>query len=58
MFRVSVARHRFGAVRPRNPKKILSAFRQVMQAETFECPAPEKWDGHAAERIVDVLVVA
>ena len=39
-----------------DPERILSAFRQVMQAETFECPAPEKWDGHAAERIADILV--
>ncbi len=39
-----------------DPERILSAFRQVMQAETFECPAPEKWDGRAAERIADVLV--
>jgi UDP-N-acetylglucosamine 2-epimerase (non-hydrolysing) len=41
-----------------DPEKILAAFQRVMQAETFECPAPEKWDGHAAERIADVLVEA
>ena len=41
-----------------DPERILSAFRRVMETETFECPAPEKWDGHAAERIADVLVEA
>jgi UDP-N-acetylglucosamine 2-epimerase (non-hydrolysing) len=38
-----------------DPAKIRSAFRRVMDAATFECPAPEKWDGHAAERIADIL---
>ncbi len=41
-----------------DPERILSAFRRVMETEKFECPAPEKWDGHAAERIADVLVEA
>jgi len=41
-----------------DPERILSAFRRVMETEKFECPAPEKWDGRAAERIADVLVEA
>jgi len=39
-----------------DPARILSAFRRVMDAEAFTCGTPEKWDGHAAERIADVLV--
>jgi len=39
-----------------DPERILSAFRRVMETEEFQCPAPEKWDGHAAERIADILV--
>ena len=41
-----------------DPARILSAFRRVMDAEAFTCGTPEKWDGHAAERIADVLVTA
>ncbi len=39
-----------------DPERIRSAFREVMATEGFTCPAPEKWDGHAAERIADVLI--
>ena len=41
-----------------DPARILSAFRRAMSSETFTCDTPEKWDGHAAERIADVLVAA
>ncbi len=39
-----------------DPARILAAFRRVMAQETFTCGTPEKWDGHAAERIADILV--
>jgi UDP-N-acetylglucosamine 2-epimerase (non-hydrolysing) len=39
-----------------DPARILAAFRRVMASETFTCGTPEKWDGHAAERIADILV--
>jgi len=39
-----------------DPERIRSAFREVMARDDFTCPAPEKWDGHAAQRIADVLV--
>ncbi|HUT58373.1 MAG TPA: UDP-N-acetylglucosamine 2-epimerase (non-hydrolyzing) [Phycisphaerae bacterium] len=41
-----------------DPDRILAAFHRVMARETFTCGTPEKWDGHAAERIADVLVSA
>jgi len=41
-----------------DPQRILSAYRKVTGAEAFTCETPEKWDGHAAERIADVLVSA
>ena len=37
-------------------KKILAAARKVMQGEGIAGKVPEKWDGRAAERIVDVLI--
>jgi len=40
----------------RDPERILAAYRRVMAEDDFTCPAPEKWDGHAAERIADVLL--
>ncbi|MFO8014094.1 MAG: UDP-N-acetylglucosamine 2-epimerase (non-hydrolyzing) [Phycisphaerae bacterium] len=39
-----------------DPERILAAYREVTAVEEFTCPAPEKWDGHAAERIADVLI--
>ena len=41
-----------------DPDRILAAYRRIMAAKTFTCGVPEKWDGHAAERIADTLVVA
>ncbi len=41
-----------------DPAKVRSAFRRVMEAETFTCETPQMWDGHAAERIADVLIEA
>ena len=38
-----------------DPERILAAYRKVAVVEDFTCPAPEKWDGHAAERISDIL---
>jgi UDP-N-acetylglucosamine 2-epimerase (non-hydrolysing) len=40
----------------RDPKKILAAAERVLGAERRAVKAPELWDGHAAERIVKVLV--
>jgi UDP-N-acetylglucosamine 2-epimerase (non-hydrolysing) len=39
-----------------DPERILAAFRRVMLRRDFTCAAPEGWDGHAAERIADILV--
>ena len=39
-----------------DPDRILAAFRRVMLQRDFTCAAPEGWDGHAAERIADILV--
>ena len=39
-----------------DPDRILAAFRRVMLCRDFTCAAPEGWDGHAAERIADILV--
>ncbi|HUU92134.1 MAG TPA: UDP-N-acetylglucosamine 2-epimerase (non-hydrolyzing) [Phycisphaerae bacterium] len=41
-----------------DPNRILAAYRRIMAAKTFTCGVPEKWDGHAAERITDTLVAA
>ena len=41
-----------------DPARILAAYRRVMAAEKFTCGVPEKWDGHAAERIADILVAS
>ena len=38
-----------------DPGRILAAFERIMAAGDLQCAVPEKWDGHAAERIVDVL---
>ena len=35
--------------------RIVSAYRRCRSAELTDPPAPEKWDGHAAERIADIL---
>jgi UDP-N-acetylglucosamine 2-epimerase (non-hydrolysing) len=40
----------------RDPKKILAAAALVLGAERRAMKAPELWDGHAAERIVKILV--
>jgi UDP-N-acetylglucosamine 2-epimerase (non-hydrolysing) len=40
----------------RDPKKILLAAERVLSAERRPMSAPELWDGHAAERIVKVLL--
>ncbi|MEZ4600307.1 MAG: UDP-N-acetylglucosamine 2-epimerase (non-hydrolyzing) [Syntrophotaleaceae bacterium] len=38
-----------------NPEKILEAARRILNGEARKGQVPEKWDGKAAERIVDVL---
>jgi hypothetical protein len=40
----------------RDPKKILAAAARVSGAPRRAVTAPELWDGHAAERIVKVLL--
>jgi UDP-N-acetylglucosamine 2-epimerase (non-hydrolysing) len=40
----------------RDPKKILAAAALVLGAERRAMKAPELWDGHAAERIVKILL--
>ena len=40
----------------RDPKKILAAAALVLGAERRAVKAPELWDGHAAERIVKILL--
>jgi UDP-N-acetylglucosamine 2-epimerase (non-hydrolysing) len=35
---------------------ILSAFKKFKRGETQKSRIPELWDGHASERIVDVLL--
>lgn len=40
----------------RDPEKILAAAERVLSAERRPVNAPELWDGHAAERIVKVLL--
>ena len=39
-----------------DPERILAAFRRVMATEQFTCGTPEMWDGHAAERIAEILI--
>ncbi|HUX01762.1 MAG: UDP-N-acetylglucosamine 2-epimerase (non-hydrolyzing) [Phycisphaerae bacterium] len=38
-----------------DPEKILAAYRKVAGTKQFTCGTPDKWDGHAAERILEVL---
>jgi UDP-N-acetylglucosamine 2-epimerase (non-hydrolysing) len=40
----------------RDPKKILAAAARVLETERRPVKAPELWDGHAAHRIVKVLL--
>jgi UDP-N-acetylglucosamine 2-epimerase (non-hydrolysing) len=40
----------------RDPKKILAAAARVLETERGPVKAPELWDGHAAHRIVKVLL--
>lgn len=40
-----------------NPEKILSAAQMVYDGQWREGEIPEKWDGHAAQRIIDWLIV-
>ena len=39
-----------------NPQKILSVFNDVMTGRARSPQIPPLWDGHAAERIVDILI--
>lgn len=39
-----------------NKQKILAQAKQILSGELQQGRVPEKWDGHAAERIVDVLI--
>ncbi len=39
-----------------NPEKILAAFRAVMDGRAGQGDTPPLWDGHAAERIAEVIV--
>ncbi len=38
-----------------DPEKIIAAFQKAHAAEGYSAAIPEKWDGKAAERIVDTL---
>jgi UDP-N-acetylglucosamine 2-epimerase (non-hydrolysing) len=40
----------------RDPKKILAAAARVLESERRPVRAPELWDGHAAQRIVRILL--
>jgi UDP-N-acetylglucosamine 2-epimerase (non-hydrolysing) len=40
----------------RDPAKILSAAREILQADRREAHRPLLWDGHTAERIVQILL--
>jgi UDP-N-acetylglucosamine 2-epimerase (non-hydrolysing) len=40
----------------RDPKKILAAAARVLEGERQPVKAPELWDGHAAQRIVRILL--
>ena len=39
-----------------NPGRILAAYRNVTSGNSVTCKTPPLWDGHAAERIVEILV--
>ena len=39
----------------RDPRRIVEAYRTCRSTPLTDPPVPEKWDGHAAERIVEVL---
>lgn len=39
-----------------NPEAILKAVKEVLEIENAEYLIPPKWDGHAAERIVEILL--
>ena len=39
-----------------NKDKILFAAQKVLKSDQYQEKIPEKWDGKAAERIVDVLL--
>jgi len=39
-----------------DPVSILKNFYQVMKNGNVRCRIPELWDGHAAERIVEILL--
>jgi len=39
-----------------DPKRILHEANQILDGHTRPGVIPEKWDGHAAERIVDILL--
>jgi UDP-N-acetylglucosamine 2-epimerase (non-hydrolysing) len=38
-----------------DPSKIIAAYREVAKGRAAASEIPPLWDGHAAERIVDVL---
>lgn len=40
----------------KDPKRIMSAFDKIMKNSEINSDLPELWDGHAAERIVRVLL--
>lgn len=40
----------------RDPKRILAAFDEIMKGPSREIRTPPLWDGHAAERIVEIMV--
>ena len=39
-----------------DPARIRAALERVIDVKDFACGTPEKWDGHAADRIADILV--
>jgi len=38
-----------------DPAKIIAAYREVREGSAGDCRVPPLWDGHAAERIVEVM---
>jgi UDP-N-acetylglucosamine 2-epimerase (non-hydrolysing) len=38
-----------------DPSRIIAAYREVATGKAADSEIPPLWDGHAAERIVDVL---
>jgi UDP-N-acetylglucosamine 2-epimerase (non-hydrolysing) len=40
-----------------DPQRILHEANSILDGNTRPGTIPEKWDGHAAERIVDVLLI-